>query len=251
MTSVRTIAGLGLQVAHFDFGSSYRQYYKIVKLAVGMPAVVPDTFYHVFEIVYKHVEDMLKEQTSEALEKTKTMGPSEIGSHKWAVTAEDGTWLQRKFSKNHTFMLQNYINNAFLYYVHLCMKGKDKLVPGKLYLSTSKAAEGYGAELTFEMAKNDNLHSEVHWQDGDSWIANAFRKFYSDEVASKVFLCGGHVACAFEKNLKELKAKKKFSGNYIKLHKNDYPEIENVECHCKKRYSYKAGSVIASSSKLE
>lgn len=64
-----------------------------------MSAVVPDIFYHVFEIVYKHVEDILKEQTSEALEKMKTMGPSEIGSHKRAVTAGDGTWLQRKFPK--------------------------------------------------------------------------------------------------------------------------------------------------------
>ena len=98
------------------------------------------------------------------------------------------------------------------------MKGKDKLVPGELYLGTSKAAEGYGAELAFEMAKNDNLHIEVHWQDGDSSTANAFRKFYPDEIASKVFLCGGHVARAFEKNLKELKGKKKFSESYIRLY---------------------------------
>ena len=59
------------------------------------------------------------------------------------------------------------MNNGFLYYVYLCMKGNDKLVPGELYLGTSKAP-GYGAELAFERAKNDNLHIEVHWQDGDS-----------------------------------------------------------------------------------
>ena len=85
------------------------------------------------------------------------------------------------------------------------MKGKDKLVPGELYLGTctSKAAEGYGLhELAFEMAKNDNLHIEVHWQDGDSSIANAFQRFYPDEATSKVFLCGGHVAHASEKNLR-------------------------------------------------
>ena len=121
------------------------------------------------------------------------------------------------------------------------MKGKDKLVPGELYLGTSKAAEGYGAELAFEMAKNDNLHIEVHWQDGDSSTANAFRKFYPDEVASKVFLCGGHVVRAFEKNLKELKGKKKFSESYIRLYRTDFPEVEKVECHCKNRDSYKAG----------
>ena len=241
LTSVRTIASLALQVAHFVFGSSYRQYYKIVKLALGMPAVVPDTFYHVIELVYKPIEDMLKEQASEALEEMKIMDPKQIGSSKRAVTAGDGTWLQRKFSKNHTFTLRNYLTNALLYYVHLCMKGKDRLVPGELYLGTSKAAEGYGAELAFEMAKNDNLHIEVHWQDGDSSTANAFRKFYPDEIASKVFLCGGHVARAFEKNLKELKGKKKFSESYIRLYKTDFPEVEKVECHCKNRHSYKAG----------
>lgn len=50
--------------------------------------------------------------------------------------------------------------------------------------------------------KNDNLHIEVHWQDGDSSIANAFQRFYPDEATSKVFLCGGHVAHASEKNLR-------------------------------------------------
>ena len=241
LTSVRTIASLALQVAHFVFGSSYRQYFKIVKLALGMPAVVPDTFYHVIEIVYKHVEDMLKEQTNEALEEMKAMDPDEIGSFRRAVTAGDGTWLQRKFSKNHTFTLRNYMNNALLYYVHLCMKGKDKIVPGELYLGTSKAAEGHGAELAFEMAKNNGLHIAVHWQDGDSSTAKAFRRFYPDEDKSKVFLCGGHVARAFEKNLKELKTKKKFSDDFVRLHKADFPEVEEVECHCKKRHSYKVG----------
>ena len=69
-------------MAHLVFGSSYRQYYKIVKLALGMPAVVPDTFYHVTELVYKPIEDMLKEQASEALEEMKTIDPKQIGSSK-------------------------------------------------------------------------------------------------------------------------------------------------------------------------
>ena len=102
MTSMCTIASLALQVAHFVFGSTYRQYYKIVKLALGMPAVVPDTFHHVIDVVYKHI-DVLKEQCSEALEEVKAMG-TEIGSYKRAVTAGDGKWLQRKLSKTHIYI---------------------------------------------------------------------------------------------------------------------------------------------------
>ena len=51
LTSVHTIASLALQVAHFVFGSSYRQCYKIIKLAMGMPAEVPDTFYNMIKMV--------------------------------------------------------------------------------------------------------------------------------------------------------------------------------------------------------
>ena len=46
---------------------------------------------------------MLKEQASAALEEMKIMDPKQIGSSKRAVTAGDGTWLQRKFSKKSHF----------------------------------------------------------------------------------------------------------------------------------------------------
>lgn len=66
---------------------------QIVKLSLEMPAVLPDTFYHVIELVHKPVEDMLKEPTSEALEEMKAVDPRKIGSYKRAATAGDGIWL--------------------------------------------------------------------------------------------------------------------------------------------------------------
>ena len=241
LTSTRTIVSLALQVAHFVFGSSYRQYYKTLKMGLGIPVVSEGTFNHVIEMVYGPVEEMLKEQTTEALEEMKRVDPKTIGSFHRAVTAGDGTWLQRNFSKNFTFTLRNYFNNSLLYYVHLCMRGQDKVVPGELYLGTSKAAEGHGADIAFSLAKKDNLQIEVHWQDGDSSTATAFRKHYPDESKHKVLLCGGHVARAFEKNLKEYKTKKKFTDQFVKLHKGEFPTVSQVECHCKLRHSYSKG----------
>ena len=95
--------------------------------------------------------------------------------------------------------IPDYINNSLLYAVHLCMRGKDKVVPGELYQGTSKAAEGHGADIAFSLAKRDNLQIEVHWQDGNSSTAIAFRKHYPDESKHKVLLCGGHVARALKK----------------------------------------------------
>ena len=94
-----------------------------------------ETLSGVIEMEYGPVEGMLREQTTEALEQMKTVDPKTIGSFQRAVTAGDGTWLQRKFSKNFTFTLRN---NSLLYFVHLCMRGQDKLVPGELYLGTNK-----------------------------------------------------------------------------------------------------------------
>ena len=241
LTSVRTIVSLALQVAHFVFGSSYRQYYKTLKMGLGIPVVSEGTFNHVIEMVYGPVADMLREQTTEALEQMKTVDPRTIGSFQRAVTAGDGTWLQRKFSKNFTFTLRNYMNNSLLYFVHLCMRGKDNIVPGELFLGTSKAAEGHGADLAFSLAKKDDLQIEVHWQDGDSSTATAFRKHYPDESKHKVLLCGGHIARAFEKNLKEYKTKKRFGDGFVRLHECDFPTVSQVECHCKLRHSYSKG----------
>lgn len=68
-----------------------------------MPAVVPDTFYHVIEIIYEHVHDMLAQQCNEALDEMKALG-SEIGSYTQVVSAGDGTWLQRVLQKSYLYI---------------------------------------------------------------------------------------------------------------------------------------------------
>ena len=45
------------------------------------------------------------------------------------------------------------------------MRGADK---DKLYLGTAKGAEGFAASLAFKAAKEEGMHIEIQWQDGDS-----------------------------------------------------------------------------------
>ena len=40
--------------------------------------------------------------------------------------------------------------------------------------------------------KDDNVHIEVHWQDGDS-SANSLRVYNPDKTKTRVMLCGEHV----------------------------------------------------------
>ena len=57
------------------------------------------------------------------------------------------------------------MNNSLLYFTHLCMRGTDK---DTLYKGTAKEAEGFAASIAFRAAKEEGIHVEVHWQDGDS-----------------------------------------------------------------------------------
>lgn len=77
-TSVRTKVSLALQVAHYVFGSSYRQYYKTLKMALGIPVVSESTFNRVIEMIYEHVDAMLIEQTTEALHDMSKIDPGKL-----------------------------------------------------------------------------------------------------------------------------------------------------------------------------
>ena len=90
--------------------------------------------------------------------------------------------LEAFFSQNHTCMLRNYMNNSLLYVVHLCMRGNDSVIDDELFEGTAaKAAEGHAAEIAFGLARDDNMHIEVHWQDGDSSSANSLHVYYPDK----------------------------------------------------------------------
>ena len=71
------------------------------------------------------------------------------------------------------------------------MRGADK---DKLYLGTAKGVEGFAASMAFRAAKEEGMHIEIQWQDGDSFSANLFQEHYPDDERWKVMLCGGHIA---------------------------------------------------------
>ena len=98
-----------------------------------------------------------------------------VGSWEWAITTSDGCWLTRgKFSQNCSFTIRNYMNNSLLYYVHVCMHGKeDDVIGGELYQGTSQSAERYAADIAFKKAKEEGMHIKVQWQDGDSSAAKS------------------------------------------------------------------------------
>ena len=144
---------------------------------------------------------MIQEMCDEARENMYKLGSDQLGSyHRAVTTGDDGTWLSRGFlSQNHTFTLRNYMNNSLLYVVHLCTRGDDELFEG-----TAKAAEGHAAEIAFGLARDDNVHIEVHWQDGDSSSANSLHVYYPDKTKKRVMLCGGHVARTHINKLKKM-----------------------------------------------
>ena len=72
------------------------------------------------------------------------------------------------------------MNNSLLYFVHTSMHGKeDDVVGGELYQGTWKSAEGYAADVAFKKAKEEGMHIEVQWQDGDSSAAKSFRDHFT------------------------------------------------------------------------
>ena len=45
----------------------------------------------------------------------------------------------------------------------------------------AKGEEGIAASAAFKEAKEEGMHIEVQWQDGDSSSAKSFREHYPDE----------------------------------------------------------------------
>ena len=236
--SRRTACSLAMQVASIAAGCMYAQYSKVLKQHLGISAVNSTTFYETIKLLDPIITTMLTEMCSEAKEEMKAQDPSTVGSWQRAITSSDGVWLTRgRFSQNCTFTVRNYINNSLLYFIHLCMRGVDK---DKLYLGTAKGAEGFAASMAFRAAKEEGMHIEVQWQDGDSSSAKSFREHYPDEERSKVMLCGGHIARAHTKQLTEMARQKSFSVANQDSYKK-FPAVTAVKCHCPKRHSKKCG----------
>ena len=246
--SKRTVVSLALQVAFVVAGCAHAQYSKVLKQCLGISSVSASTFYETIKLIHPVVYDMLTEMCDEAKSEMKSLDPTVVGSWKRAVTTSDGVWLTRgKFSQNCSFTVRNYMNNALLYFVHVCMRGKENdIVGGELYQGTSKGAEGYAASIAFQKAKEEGIHIEVQWQDGDSSAAKSFREHFTDETKSRVMLCGGHVARSFTKSLGELAKQKSFSATKQDQHRKVFPNIDAVKCCCPKRHSKNCGCLSKS-----
>ena len=188
-----TEVAVAVQVAFLVAGCTHYTYYKALKLALGIDAVSPGVFMLTIVKMYPVVKQMVDEMCEEAKCNMKSMDQAELGSWSRAVTSADGTWMTRGYhSKNATFSMRNYLTGALLYYKHLCQRGRDKVIKEELYQGTFKAAEDYGAHLTFKRAKEEGMNIEIHWQDADSSSSNAVTEHFSD---AKVMICGGHAKC--------------------------------------------------------
>ena len=239
--SKRTVCSLAMQVAFIAAGCMHAQYSKVLKQNMGISAVNSTTFYETIKLLDPIVATLLTEMCTAAQDEMKALDSSTVGSWQRAITTSDGAWLTRgRFSQNCTFTIRNYINNSLLYFVHLSMRGADK---DKLYHGTSKGAEGFAASIAFKAAKEEGMHIEVQWQDGDSSSAKSFREHYSDEERSKVMLCGGHVARAHTKQLTELARQKSFTVANQDKYKKKFPGVTTVKCHCPKRHHKKCGCI--------
>ena len=246
--SKRTVVSLALQVAFVIAGCTHAQYSKVLKQCMGVSSVSASIFYDTIKLIHPVVHNMLSEMCDEAKSEMRSLGPAVVGSWKRAVTTSDGVWLTRgKFSQNCSFTVRNYMNNALLYYVHVCMRGKmNDIVGGELYRGTAKGAEGYAANIAFQKAKHEGIHIEVQWQDGDSSAAKSFREHFPDETKSRIMLCGGHVARSFTKSLGELAKQKSFSATKQDHHKKAFPNVDTVKCCCPKRHSKNCGCLSKS-----
>ena len=239
--SKQTVVSLALQVAFVAAGCAHAQYGKVLKQNLGMSVVNMATFFDTIKRLHPVVHKMLSEMCEEAKAEMKALDPTALGSWQRAITTSDGVWLTRKFSQNASFTVRNYMNNSLLYFVHLCMRGKDDVLGGELFKGTSKSAEGHAASRAFGKAKEEGLHIEVQWQDGDPSSANAFREHYPDKSRSKVMLCGGHSTRAHNKQMGELAKQKCFSATIQDRYREKFPEVDTVKCHCPKRHHKKCG----------
>lgn len=231
--SRRTVVGLSTAVAFIIAGSMYSGYHKTLKLGLGISALSHTAFAAIIKLLYKPVRELLESQTELVRELVKTKDEVEIGSAKRLVTTSDGVWQTRGFfSNNFTFTIWDYLSGGLLYFLHLCQRGSEDVVEEGLYGGTSKSAEGFAAEKTFQKIKDDGLHVEVNWQDADSSSGNAFAKVFPPSKGSKVMLCGGHVNRAHTKRLQELAKQKAFTAAFKNRHRESYPEVDTVACTC-------------------
>ena len=230
---------VAIQMAFIVAGCTHTTYYKTLKHALGIDAVHWTTFQSTIECMYPVVLEMVDRMCEEAKTEMKNMDQRELGSWSRAVTSADGTWMTRGFhSKNFTFSIRNYYTGALLFRKHLCQRGRDDLIKEELYQGTSKGAEGYAARLIFKKVKEEGMNIAIHWQDADSSSSNAMTEHFPN---AEVMVCGGHAGKAHKKQLEKLSKMKSFTADFRNSHRETFPQVDTVLCHCQKRHKLGCG----------
>ena len=128
-----TKIGTAVQVAFIVAGCTHATYCKVLRYALGIDAVGANAFMSTILKMYPIVKRLVDDMCEEAKNDMKAMDQTHLGSWSRAVTSADGTWMTRGYhSKNATFSIHDNLTGALLYYVHLCQKGRDKVIQGDL-----------------------------------------------------------------------------------------------------------------------
>ena len=112
-SSKKILNSIAMQVASIISGSTYRQYQRLFGMGLGMEAVTSKTFGCTIELMFPHVQKMLDNMCSRALEEMKRQPAHEIGSAGRAVTTSDGAWMTRgAHSKNFSFVIRDFMTGG-------------------------------------------------------------------------------------------------------------------------------------------
>ena len=86
----QTVVSLALRLATFIAGIGFAGYHKLLKHYLGMHVVNRRHFYHVIEMAYPHVKDILDEVCELGKEEMKYLPSTQLGSWEKAVMTSDG-----------------------------------------------------------------------------------------------------------------------------------------------------------------
>ena len=80
----------------------------------------------------------------------------------------------------------------------------------------------------------EGINIAIHWQDADSSSSSAVTEHFPD---ADIMICGGHVGKAHKKQLEQLAKMKSFTDKYKKKHREKFPQVDSVVCHCEKQHT--------------
>ena len=115
------------------------------------------------------------------------------------MTSADGTWMTRGFhSKNATFSMRNYLTGALLYYVHLCQRGRNKVIHKELLPGYVQGCQGLRCSPCVKEGKRGRDEHRGSLAGCCFLLLQCCPGTFSD---AEVMICGGHAGRAHMKRL--------------------------------------------------